>query len=182
MEAQVKTLRETVSTQEATILELGKKNSELESRNEILSVTVGKQQVENEEQEEIRKERAIPNGFPLTSSAEIEEQEADPEDDDYIPMVVFVMSEDSDIVATADGTVISVREDSVYGNCVVIDHGNGYQTLYKNPEPPKVCEGDEVVRGAIIYVGTGDEENRFCYQITYLDQYTDPMELIDIEG
>ena len=41
MEAQVKTLRETVSTQEATILELGKKNSELESRNEILSATVG---------------------------------------------------------------------------------------------------------------------------------------------
>ena len=182
MEAQVKTLRETVSTQEATILDLGKKNAELESRNEILSVTVGKQQVENEEQEEIRKERAIPNGFPLTSSAEIEEQETDPEDEDYIPMVVFVMSEDSDVVATADGTVLSVREDSVYGNCVVIDHGNGYQTLYKNSEPPKVSEGDEVVRGAIIYVGTGDEENRFCYQITYLDQYTDPMGLIDIEG
>ena len=92
------------------------------------------------------------------------------------------MSENSDIVATADGTVLSVREDSVYGNCVVIDHGNGYQTLYKNTEPPKVSEGDEVVRGAIIYVGTGDEENRFCYQITYLDQYTDPMELIEIEG
>lgn len=190
MEEQVSTLRSIVSTQQDTIISMGAERAELEERNQILSVTVGKQEVAREEQETIKKERAIPNAFPLTDSAEIVEQ--DTEKDDYVPIAVFNMSALSDVVATADGVVTSVREDSVYGNCIIVDHDNGYQTLYKYKTAPKVTEGDEVVRGAILYIGVESEEsddeddeeeqNLFAYQITYMDQFTDPMELIDIEG
>lgn len=182
MEAQVAKMQEIISTQKTTIEEMGYENAELLHRNEILQVTVGKQQVENEEQEEIKKERAIPDGCPLTASAEIEEQDEETlEAEDYVPITIFLMSDASDVVAAGDGVVKSVYEDSVYGNCVVIDHGNGYESIYRNAAVPKVCEGDEVVRGAILYVG-GLEDNRLGYQITYLEQYTDPMELMDISG
>lgn len=182
MEEQVATLSEIVSKQEETILELGEKNAALESRNEILSVTVGKQQVENEEEEEIKKERAIPNGFPLTDSGEIEVLDEEVTlAEDYLPILIFDMSDAADIVATGDGVVLSVREDSIYGNCVLVDHGNGYVSLYRNAGIPKVNEGDEISRGTIIYVG-GLEENKLGYQITKDDVYIDPMELMDISG
>lgn len=179
METEIKTLREVVNRQEDEILELGSENAELAALNEILTTTVGKQQVESEEQKEEQAERAFPNGFPLTASAEIEEPDEDNMPAD--PIVVFLMSELSDVVATGDGTVTSVREDSVYGNCVVIDHGNGYVSIYKNQAVPKVCEGDAVVRGAILFVG-GIEDNKLGYQMTHLDVYIDPMEVIEIDG
>ncbi|MCQ2520597.1 MAG: M23 family metallopeptidase, partial [Lachnospiraceae bacterium] len=182
MEAQIVTLRDIITSQKATIEEMGEENAELINRNEILQVTVGKQEVEAEAEAEIKQERAIPNGCPLTDSAEIEEQDEEiTQAEDYVPIVIFLMSDISDVVAAGDGVVTSVYDDSIYGNCIVIDHGNGYLTYYRNAATPKVCEGDEVVRGAILYVG-GLEENRLGYQISYMDQFTDPMELMDISG
>lgn len=179
MEAQVGTLRDIITTQKATIDEMGIENAELSDLNEVLKVTVGKQEAEAEAEEEIRAERAIPNGCPLTDSAEIEPQDVSA--DDYVPIAVFLMSDISDVVASGDGVVTSVYEDSIYGHCVVIDHGNGYVSYYKNAAVPKVFEGDEVVRGTILYVG-GLEENKLGYQITYQNKYKDPMELMEISG
>ena len=34
------------------------------------------------------------------------------------------------VKATADGVVISAGWNGGYGRCVIIDHGNGYQTWY----------------------------------------------------
>ena len=182
MEATVKALKEIVSTQEQTVTKLENENAALISRNEILSITVGKQQVENEEQEEIKKERAIPNGFPLTDSGEIEEQDEETtSSEDYLPIVIFDMSDAADVVAAGDGIVSSVHEDSVYGNCVVIDHGNGYFTYYRNAAVPKVNEGEEITGGTIIYVG-GLEDNKLGYQMTKDGEYIDPLELISISG
>lgn len=179
MEAELSFLHEVVNRQQDEIVELGAANAELQSLNEILTTTVGRQQAESDEQAEVMAERAFPNGFPLTGSAEIEEPDEDNPPAD--PIVVFLMSDLSDVVATGDGVVTSVREDSIYGNCIVIDHGNGYVSIYKNQATPKVCEGDEVVRGAILYVG-GLEDNKLGYQMTHLDVYVDPMEVIEING
>lgn len=54
----------------------------------------------------------------------------------------------ADIVASDGGTVILAQEDnSGYGRYVIIDHGNGYQTLYGHCSELCVSAGDKVSAG-----------------------------------
>lgn len=61
----------------------------------------------------------------------------------------------TEIYATGDGRVSEImRMDRGYGNCVVIDHGYGYKTLYAHMSRFNVREGQRVKRGEVIgYVG-----------------------------
>jgi murein DD-endopeptidase MepM/ murein hydrolase activator NlpD len=65
------------------------------------------------------------------------------------------------IMAAADGTVIVARSggwNGGYGSYVVIQHGNGSQTLYAHMSKVAAYDGESVVQGQVIgYVGeTGD--------------------------
>ncbi len=65
------------------------------------------------------------------------------------------------IMAAADGTVIVARSggwNGGYGSYVVIQHGNGSQTLYAHMSKVSAYDGEVVVQGQVIgYVGeTGD--------------------------
>ena len=55
------------------------------------------------------------------------------------------------VIAAADGTVVSVRDDPLYGTTVELDHGSGVRSVYANlaSEPP-VGEGDRVCMGQVI--------------------------------
>lgn len=60
------------------------------------------------------------------------------------------------IYAAADGTVRTRAYGSSYGNYVVVDHANGYSTLYAHASsiPSNIRAGVKVVRGQVIaYVG-----------------------------
>jgi murein DD-endopeptidase MepM/ murein hydrolase activator NlpD len=58
------------------------------------------------------------------------------------------------IYATGNGRVISAGPDRGYGNCVIINHGFGYQTLYGHMYRIKTRNGAVVKRGQLIgYVG-----------------------------
>ena len=57
------------------------------------------------------------------------------------------------ILAAAGGTVIKASSGTWgggYGNHVIIDHGNGYQTLYAHAEVLYVNVGDSVSQGQVI--------------------------------
>ncbi|WP_350343642.1 peptidoglycan DD-metalloendopeptidase family protein [Proteinivorax tanatarense] len=59
------------------------------------------------------------------------------------------------IVAAESGRVVTSTYHGSYGNHVVIDHGNGYKTLYAHNSRNAVSVGDTVSRGQTIgYVGT----------------------------
>jgi murein DD-endopeptidase MepM/ murein hydrolase activator NlpD len=59
------------------------------------------------------------------------------------------------IYATGNGRVISAGPDRGYGNCVIINHGFGYQTLYGHMYRIKARNGQQVKRGELIgYVGS----------------------------
>jgi murein DD-endopeptidase MepM/ murein hydrolase activator NlpD len=62
------------------------------------------------------------------------------------------------IYAAADGTVVLAQDYGSYGNCVMINHGNGYTTLYAHMSSIAVSDGQTVTQGQTIgYVGaTGD--------------------------
>jgi murein DD-endopeptidase MepM/ murein hydrolase activator NlpD len=85
------------------------------------------------------------------------------------------------IRAPADGVVVIAGEVSGYGNCTVIDHGNGLGTLYGHQSQFAVKVGDRVTRGQIIgYVGsTGHSTGpHLHWEVREFGQPTDPVPFI----
>ena len=95
--------------------------------------------------------------------------------------VIFAASEGINVIASGTGTVLSVDVDVDYGNVVSIDHGNGYISIYRNKGNAVVKAGNEVTRGAILYV-VGEDNTEMGYSISKDDTYIDPMEMIEING
>ena len=69
------------------------------------------------------------------------------------------------IVAAASGTVITSGFGSAYGNYVIIDHGNGYQTVYAHNSRNAVSVGQWVNAGdTVAYLGqTGNASGTHCH-------------------
>lgn len=62
----------------------------------------------------------------------------------------FRVEKGQDVSAAANGTVSFAGWSEGYGNCVIIDHRNGYQTLYGHLDEIKVQAGDSVTTGHLI--------------------------------
>lgn len=56
----------------------------------------------------------------------------------------------TDVVASASGTVIYAGNRGGYGKCVIIDHGGGYSTLYAHNNALVVSVGQSVQKGQVI--------------------------------
>ena len=62
----------------------------------------------------------------------------------------YALCDGEDIYSFADGTVASVQRFSGYGLTLIIDHGNGYSTLYAHCSKILVAEGDQVCIGQTV--------------------------------
>jgi murein DD-endopeptidase MepM/ murein hydrolase activator NlpD len=54
------------------------------------------------------------------------------------------------VKATGDGIVVHANWNGGYGRCVIVDHGNGYQTWYAHLSRMYVVEGDEIRKGEVV--------------------------------
>jgi murein DD-endopeptidase MepM/ murein hydrolase activator NlpD len=54
------------------------------------------------------------------------------------------------VVATNDGHVVYAAPLGIYGNCIVLDHGYGLQSIYGHLSEIAVHEGDTVKRGEVM--------------------------------
>ena len=90
----------------------------------------------------------------------------------------------SPIVAADGGTVIMAEYSGGYGNCIIIDHGNGMSTLYAHLSSMNVGVGSSVGQGQTIG-GVGNTGN--CYgldgvhlhfEVRVNGNTTDPMSYI----
>lgn len=83
------------------------------------------------------------------------------------------------IVAADSGTVILAgNQGDGYGNYVIIDHGNGYKTLYGHMSSVAAYTGQQVAQGEVIgYVGsTGNSTGpHLHFEIRINDVQTDPL-------
>lgn len=64
--------------------------------------------------------------------------------------VDFAVKTGTTVAATASGHVGFAGWDEYLGNLVIIDHGNGHETLYGHNEKLLVEEGDNVLKGDVI--------------------------------
>ena len=82
-----------------------------------------------------------------------------------------------DIVACDGGVVTEVGFNSGYGNYIIVDHGNGIQTLYAHMSGTAVAEGTVVGQGETIgFLGaTGMATGTHCHLEVFIDgQNVDP--------
>ena len=97
----------------------------------------------------------IPSGWPVDSRIVSTEfnPTANPAISDgrkHEGMDISTQSQIIPIYATAGGKVITANFDSGYGNQVIIDHGNGYTTLYAHCNELLVSAGETVKKGDAI--------------------------------
>jgi len=86
------------------------------------------------------------------------------------------------IVAALDGIVSYAGELGSYGNCVMIDHGNGITTLYAHGQKILTEKGKAVKQGDLIMeVGsTGNSTGPHCHFEVRVNGYTqDPLKYVN---
>lgn len=154
---------------------LSVENSTLSSKVTVLSETVSKKAATEDAITQETVENALPKGFPLSGSATMREAEQGD------PMLIFTAAAGVNIISSGTGTVISVDADTEYGTKIVIDHGNGYQSVYRNNGSSLVKTGEVLGKGYILFT-VGEENSELGYQIIQNEEYIDPMLLIDING
>lgn len=194
------TLHAAVEELELQNSQLNMQNRELSGQVLLLSETVN-QKVQAEED---AVQKAIPSGFPLAGIAKILEEEQTKEDgqqsEEEQPEeeqseneqleeeqtekeqeVIFEAAKGSTVIAAGSGTIVSIIEDEIWGRILEINHDNGYISIYKVDEKPKVREEDEITRGTLLFEITSDGA-KIGYQLIQDGVYIDPMELMQISG
>lgn len=181
--------------------QLVSENETLESKVTSLEGNLNQKQAQEQELLAAHEEAYIPTGFPMSGAAQLreetasaeaegeEEENEDAEQDETIKIVakeewkevIFVAAEGTKVVATAPGVVKETRAAEGEISYVIIDHGNGYVTTYRNQGTPIVEEGSEVVKGVALFL-VGEDNTETGYSIRKDDSYVDPMEMIEIKG
>ncbi|WP_029320265.1 murein hydrolase activator EnvC family protein [Butyrivibrio sp. AE3004] len=122
------------------------------------------------------------NAVEKAEGEENEENAEEPVDVSKLdPILILSTEENSTIIASGSGTVASVAGDIKYGNCVTIDHGNGYISIYRNAGDSLVHEGDTVTKGTALFV-VGSDNTKLGYQIKKDGVFINPEELAQING
>ena len=83
--------------------------------------------------------------------------------------------------ASNSGEVVLARELYYEGNCIVIDHGLGFMTMYMHLSQFDVKEGDKVEKGQTIALsgGTGRVTGPHLHMsVRWSGEYLDPMKLL----
>ena len=92
---------------------------------------------------------------------------------------LFIKSaEGADVKAVADGRVVFADWMRGFGNLIIVDHGNGYMSLYGNNQAVLKQVGEEVNAGdTIASVGNsgGNESNGLYYELRRNSQPFDPL-------
>ncbi|MBO4903530.1 MAG: M23 family metallopeptidase [Lachnospiraceae bacterium] len=159
------------------------KQEKAELYEQIVSLTdVVAQKQENErsiEQEKVA--AAVPNGYPIEGYALIVQDPTVDVGEKVKGRVVFNTIIGTAIVASGDGVVAATTEDADFGTQIVIDHGNGYQTVYRCAGSAKVRPGDEVKRQEVLFVIT-EEDSLFAYEIVKNGEEIEPLDMMDVQG
>ena len=150
---------------------------------QIVSLTdvVAKKQETEKSIEEEKAAAAVPTGYPIEGYALIVQDPTVDAGEKIKGRVVFNTIIGTAVVASGDGTVVLCSEDDAFGTQVVIDHGNGSQSVYRCPGSVKVRQGDVLARGEVLFVIT-EEDSLIAYEILRNGEAIEPMDIMDVQG
>lgn len=168
-------LKDLEAQKDETTKKYEKEIEELNDKLTLMSDTVNQKVAEVDELSAQVEAMYLPTRLPITGSVTIEESEGEE------PVCIFYTSDGAMVLATASGTVTEMVEETSGEYRVVIDHGNGYSTVYRNHTTPKVKFGDAITQGDTIFV-IDAVNTKFHYQILQEGTYIDPMSMMQISG
>lgn len=196
-QAKITSLQGQLATQMQYSEELEQQVSDLDGKVDILSASLTAKTEALSVYEEEEQAKHMPTAYPLRGNAtyyvpeetgeEGETEEGGTETDQESagetqePKVQFMTGMGSSMVATAEGEVTAVSPLESGGYMVVIDHGNGFMTLYSGSGTIMVKEGDVVSEGSVLLSITVDD-TVLSYQIMRNGEYIDPWECMEIHG
>ena len=93
------------------------------------------------------------------------------------PWLLFACPEDSPVCAAADGTVTAVSELSGGSTGVLIDHGEGMETVYAYLSRASVQPGDAVSRGQAL----GQSAAQLYFELRQSEAAVDPTERMGLQ-
>ncbi|MDR2148478.1 MAG: M23 family metallopeptidase [Tannerella sp.] len=123
----------------------------------------------------------------------------------HIPMfhsgMDFTAEPGTDIYATGNGTVVYAEWKQGYGNCIILNHGYDFETLYGHLQDYKVKVGQKVTRGEVIatvgntgkstgphlhyevwYKGQADNPAKYYYQDLTPEEYDRMLQIAENHG
>lgn len=178
------TLKEQLDTQEKLVSQLQEEKDNLSE--EILTLKEEnetlKQEAENKKEEETEPEPepedAIPSRYPSSGISSV--LAAYSEEQPYLSINTHT---EGNIVATGNGTVISVTSDDTCPIIIEIEHDKGYKTRYMCHQEAEVqaTEGAQVEAGDTLFTITIDD-TQLDYQITFEGNPIDPLTVIKAKG
>ena len=101
------------------------------------------------------------------------------------PGLDIAVASDSYIRASGGGTIVDVGEDAVYGRFVVIDHGEGYVTLYGHASTTLVSLGQPVRERQVVALSgsTGRSTGpHLHFEVLVEGEPVDPLTFVDQPG
>ncbi|MDD5836123.1 MAG: M23 family metallopeptidase [bacterium] len=95
--------------------------------------------------------------------------------------VLYTSNNAFDVIAILDGTIKNIKEDSLMGNIVEIEHTNNLTTIYQSLGEVKVKVGDVVKQGDVIATSgqnkiTTDSSNALHFEVFYKGEVFNPEE------
>ncbi|MGW8264734.1 MAG: peptidoglycan DD-metalloendopeptidase family protein [Longimicrobiales bacterium] len=126
----------------------------------------------------------VPSGWPLTEPGFVTQTLMEGAAGDH-PGVDIAVATDSYIRASGAGRVLRTGEDGIYGRFIVLDHGQGYQTVYAHASQILVERGASVRRGEVIGLtgSTGrSTAPHLHFEVLLNGIPVDPMSLVEQPG
>lgn len=125
-----------------------------------------------------------PSVWPLSERGFVTQELYAGDAGDHTGLDIAVAS-DSYIRAAGGGTVVDVGEDAVYGRFVVIDHGDGYATLYGHASTTFVSMGQSVrARQVIALSGSTGRSTapHLHFEVLVEGEPVDPLTFVEQPG
>ena len=121
----------------------------------------------------------LPESWPLTERGFVTQGLLDAEVDH--PGVDIAVPTDSYIRAAGGGTVVDGGEDPVYGRFVVLDHGEGYSSLYGHASQILVERGQRVRKNEVIALSGSTGRStapHLHFEILLNGEAVDPLSMV----
>lgn len=125
--------------------------------------------------------RSRPLTWPLREVGFVTREYVDDGPDEH-PGIDVAVSMETPIRAAASGIVREVGVDSIYGRYVLVDHADGYQTIYGHSSRTLVSVGDSVVTGDVVGLtgSTGrSTAPHLHFEIRLNGRSVDPRQIIE---
>jgi murein DD-endopeptidase MepM/ murein hydrolase activator NlpD len=123
---------------------------------------------------------SLPSVWPLTERGFVTRGVHDGMEGAH-PGLDIAVATDSYIRAAGGGTVIDLGDDAVYGRFVVIDHGEGYSTLYGHASLHLVTLGQQVRERQVIALSgsTGRSTGpHLHFEVLVNGEHVDPLTVV----